>query len=193
MKPVSKRKPYLVLKWVAGLVIFIAVGGLLTWNDNAQRHESALKTLNARNDFARSCFELVEENSAAKSGPVGSIARLDSVNAFYDKVMTRPCVVWGDGTILKNEFFKINTKSPNWNNLINAYNYTLGRWNLIEPFSQHCADGWQSPSIGRQGACSNHGGVVSGFNENQNSDIANFLSNGEQIYPALYILEGATH
>ena len=23
-----------------------------------------------------------------------------------------------------------------------------------------CADGWNSPSIGRQGACSHHGGVV---------------------------------
>lgn len=26
----------------------------------------------------------------------------------------------------------------------------------------HCADGWDSPSIGKQGACSHHGGVVSG-------------------------------
>ena len=28
------------------------------------------------------------------------------------------------------------------------------------PAPAHCADGWSSPSIGRQGACSHHGGVV---------------------------------
>ncbi|WP_328541154.1 DUF3761 domain-containing protein [Streptomyces sp. NBC_00371] len=30
------------------------------------------------------------------------------------------------------------------------------------PSASHCADGWPSGSIGRQGACSHHGGVVSG-------------------------------
>lgn len=30
----------------------------------------------------------------------------------------------------------------------------------IEPY--RCADGWRSPSIGTQGACSHHGGVVGG-------------------------------
>lgn len=29
-----------------------------------------------------------------------------------------------------------------------------------EPY--RCADGWESPSIGEQGACSHHGGVVGG-------------------------------
>lgn len=28
-----------------------------------------------------------------------------------------------------------------------------------------CADGWNSPSIGKQGACSHHGGVVTNLNE----------------------------
>lgn len=30
---------------------------------------------------------------------------------------------------------------------------------------QLCADGWNSPSIGKQGACSHHGGVVTNLNE----------------------------
>lgn len=31
--------------------------------------------------------------------------------------------------------------------------------------SRTCADGWNSPSIGKQGACSHHGGVVTKMNE----------------------------
>lgn len=180
------------LRWTTYLVLFFALGGLLTWNDNVQTRNSAIQTLETRNEFVKSCFALTEEDQAAKTGPVGSAERNAAVTTFYEKVLETPCVVWGDGTVLKNQFYKIDSSSINWDSLKTAYLYSLQRWNSIEAISLRCADGWQSPSIGKQGACSGHGGVVSGFSERKNSDIAHFLSGGEQIYPSLYILEEAT-
>jgi hypothetical protein len=179
------------LKWVTYFLLFFAAGGLLTWNDNVQTRNDAIEILQARNEFVNTCFYLKDENLAAMSGPVGSIARNNAVTSFYEQVIEAPCVVWGDGTVLKNQFYGVNSSSANWSSLSKAYLYSLQRWNSVEEISLWCADGWQSPSIGKQGACSSHGGVVSGFNESKNSDLAGFLSGGEEIYPALYILEEA--
>ncbi|MBK6018356.1 DUF3761 domain-containing protein [Streptomyces sp. MBT53] len=33
---------------------------------------------------------------------------------------------------------------------------------VVMPSPAHCRDGWPSTSIGRQGACSHHGGVIPG-------------------------------
>lgn len=189
--PNSGKKSNLFFKLVAGILIFIAAGGLLTWNDNLQTRNTAIETLQTRNEFVKSCFVLTEEDQAAKSGPVGSAERNNAVTNFYEEVIDAPCVVWGDGTVLKNLFYGINSSSDNWDSLTKAYLYSLQRWNSIEEISLRCADGWNSPSIGKQGACSSHGGVVSGFNESKNSDLAGFLSSGEEIYPSLYILEEA--
>jgi hypothetical protein len=186
----SEGKKY--LKWTTYLVLFFAVGGLLSWNDNVQTRNSAIETLQTRNEFVNTCFALTEEDQAVKSGPVGSAERISAVTTFYEKVVETPCVVWGDGTVLKNQFYKVDSSSINWSSLKSAYLHSLQRWNSIEAISLRCADGWQSPSIGKQGACSGHGGVVSGFSESRNSDLAHFLSSGEQIYPSLYTLEEAT-
>ncbi len=179
------------LKWAVYFLLFFAVGGLLTWNDNVQTRKDAIEVLQARNEFVKNCFYLRDENQAAMSGPVGSAERNNAVTTFYEAVINAPCVVWGDGTVLKNQFYGVNSTSANWSSLSKAYLYSLQRWNSVEEISLQCADGWQSPSIGKQGACSSHGGVVSGFNESKNSDLAGFLSGGEEIYPALYILEEA--
>jgi len=179
------------LKWVTYFLLFFAAGGLLTWNDNVQTRNNAIEVLQERNEFVKTCFYLKDENQAAMSGPVGSTARNIAVTTFYEAVIEAPCVVWGDGTVLKNLFYGINSSSANWSSLKKAYLYSLQRWNSIEEISLRCADGWKSPSIGKQGACSSHGGVVSGFNESKNSNLAGFLSSGEEIYPALYILEDA--
>jgi hypothetical protein len=188
-KAASEGKKY--FRWAVYLVLFFGAGGLLSWNDNVQNRNSAIETLQTRNEFVNSCFALIEEDQAAKSGPVGSAERNSTVTTFYEKVIETPCVVWGDGTVLKNQFYKIDSSSINWSSLKTAYLYSLQRWNSIEAISLRCADGWQSPSIGKQGACSGHGGVVSGFSESRNSDLAYFLNSGEQIYPSLYVLEEA--
>lgn len=179
------------LKLVTFFLLFFAAGGLLTWNDNVQTRDDAIEVLQARNEFVKNCFYLRDENKAAMSGPVGSAERNNAVTTFYEAVINAPCVVWGDGTVLKNLFYGINSSSANWSSLTKAYLYSLQRWNSVEEISLRCADGWQSPSIGKQGACSSHGGVVSGFNESKNSDLASFLSGAEEIYPALYILQDA--
>jgi hypothetical protein len=179
------------LKWATFFLLLFAAGGLLTWNDNVQTRNNAIEVLQARNEFVKTCFYLKDENQAAMSGPVGSTERNNAVTTFYEAVIEAPCVVWGDGTVLKNLFYGVNSSSANWSSLTKAYLYSLQRWNSIEEISLRCADGWQSPSIGKQGACSSHGGVVSGFNESKNSDLASFLSGAEEIYPALYILQNA--
>lgn len=179
------------LKLATFFLLFFTAGGLLTWNDSVQTHNNAMKLLQARNEFVKNCFYLRDENQAAMSGPVGSTVRNNAVTTFYEAVINAPCVVWGDGTVLKNLFYGINSSSANWSSLTKAYLYSLQRWNTLEEISLRCADGWQSPSIGKQGACSSHGGVVSGFNESKNSDLASFLSGAEEIYPALYILQNA--
>jgi hypothetical protein len=183
------RKGKKYLKWTTYFLLFFTGGGLLTWNDTVQTRNNAIEVLQARNELVKTCFNLMDENQAAMSGPVGSTARNNAVTTFYEKVIAAPCVVWGDGTVLKNLFYGINSNSANLTSLTKAYLYSLQRWNSIEEISLQCADGWYSPSIGKQGACSSHGGVVSGFNESKNSDLAGFLSSGEEIYPSLYILE----
>ena len=40
---------------------------------------------------------------------------------------------------------------------------------------RECADGWNSPSIGRQGACSHHGGVVTRFVDQRSDELRYFV------------------
>lgn len=46
--------------------------------------------------------------------------------------------------------------------------YTLVTWTYSDTM---CADGWRSPSIGEQGACSHHGGVVSLWKGSDGSEV----------------------
>ncbi len=46
--------------------------------------------------------------------------------------------------------------------LILVFLFSMGIFSYILDEPAKCADGWSSPSIGRQGACSHHGGVVYG-------------------------------
>ena len=179
-------------KWIAGILLMIVLGGILTANNSAQSHKAAINALAARNEVAGTCVTLDQEEWAAESGPIGSSKRLDAVNSFYDKVLKSTCVEWGDGTILKNPFFGATSTSFNWQQLQNAYLYTLQRWNGVEDYSLHCRDGWNSQSIGKSGACSHHGGVTSGFNEFKDWNLINHLNSGEVIYPPLDDMTAAT-
>jgi hypothetical protein len=176
-KPKKSRSSWVII--VASLLIIAA---LATWNQSVQTHRDAVAKLEARNNLAQTCFAIKEEDQAAKSGAVGTSQRQNAVVAFYDKVLKSPCVEWGDGSIFRNPYFKANQNSWNWQDLQNAFAYTLQRWNGVEPFALHCADGWNSPSIGRSGACSHHGGVTSGFNEFSKWNLINHMSLGEPLY-----------
>lgn len=190
-KPLPIERSKTGLKWIAGVAIFASIVGLVTWNESVQTHKEAVRELQARNVLASRCFRIEDENRAAQAGSVGSAAREEAVIAFYENVISSECVEWGDGSIFSNPFYKAKQNSWNWQNLQNAFTYTLQRWNGVEPFSLHCADGWQSPSIGRKGACSHHGGVTSGFNEFRDWDLMNHIGLGQAIYPALATLENA--
>jgi hypothetical protein len=169
----------------------LLVGGAVKWNADEKSHKLAVEQLNERNAFASKCFAISEEDVAAKSGSAGSDSREKAVVAFYDRVINSECVEYGDGSIFKNPFYKIEPNSADWPDLVNAFKYSAERWNGIESFVMRCRDGWMSPSIGKRGACSHHGGVVSGFNENKNWDLSSHIGNVTPLYPPLYVLEEA--
>lgn len=166
-------------------LMILASFGLMIWFSDYQGKNEAIDRLAQRNAYAIKCVQLSEEDSAAKAGPVGSVERINAVKRFYERLIKTECIEWGDGTILRNVFFEISNSSTLKNNLTNAIQYSLLRSNGIEPLTQRCADGWISPSIGKQGACSSHGGVVSGFLEKEEWRLSRFLSSGEWIYPPL--------
>jgi hypothetical protein len=183
----SKRnKKFLqVRNWISVSLILVAVLGIAGWNESVQSHKAAVQTLEDRNVLAAQCFKINDEDRAAKSGSIGSIERENAVVAFYDEVIKSKCVEWGDGSIFNNPFYEANEKSWNWQALKNAFSYSLQRWNGLESISLRCADGWNSPSIGKSGACSHHGGVVTGFNEFHKWNLINQISPGQAIYPSI--------
>lgn len=186
----QKRKT-MIRKWTLILLPILVIGGVAQWQDSIQDHKKAVNELKARNLLATKCFQISDEENAAKAGNVGTPARNEAVVKFYDHVLKSTCVEWGDGTLTSNPFFGIDTKSDMWSEFINAAQYTAGRWNAQEPFVLRCADGWNSPSIGMRGACSHHGGVVSGFNENKSWNLASHLGTESVLYPPLSKLQEA--
>lgn len=173
-------------------LMVVASFGLMIWFSDYQGRNEAIDRLAQRNAYAIKCVQLSEEDVAAKAGPVGSGERVSAVKRFYERLLKAECVEWGDGTILRNIFFEVSKSSTLKNSLANAIQFSLLRSNGIEPLTQRCADGWNSPSIGKQGACSSHGGVVSGFLEKEEWRLSRFLSSGEWIYPPLSELIEAT-
>jgi hypothetical protein len=173
-------------------IVTMAFFVMMFWYSDYQATQDAVERLSERNFYASKCIRLSEEDRAAKSGPVGSSVRNQEVTKFYTKLIKAECVEWGDGTILENVFFGISEDSAIFGNLRNAYQYSLNRSNGIEPLVQRCADGWNSPSIGKQGACSSHGGVVTGFLEKNEWRLSNYLGSGKWIYPPLSELIEAT-
>lgn len=181
VKPKKKNTRY----WAAGLIVVLAFGVAAKSNSDNKAHKLAVEELEARNAFAAKCFQIDAEDEAARAGSVGSDAREKAVVVFYEQVLNRECVEFGDGSIFKNPFLNIDSSSPYWSQFMNALQYTAQRWNGIEPFVQRCRDGWISPSIGKRGACSHHGGVVSGFNEHKDSNLADQIDASSLIYPPL--------
>jgi hypothetical protein len=173
------------LKRVSILAILIIIGIALNNYDTNQSKKIAIDNLNTRNEMAKTCFSIEGEDSIAKSGPVGSSIRQSNTVYYYESIIKSPCVVWGDGSIFKNAFYNANKNSINWQQLVNAFNYTAKRWNGVEPYYLQCADGWPSPSIGKRGACSHHGGVVSPFVDNSSWNLVNQFKSAEILYPAL--------
>lgn len=188
----SKQRPGKIRSVAFGLVVTLTFSLLMFWYSDYQGKQDAIEQLSNRNAYAAKCIRLSEEDRAAKSGPVGSSVRIQEVTNFYTKLLQAECVEWGDGTILRNVFFGVPESSAIFENVRNAFQYSLGRSNGVEPLVQRCADGWNSPSIGKQGACSSHGGVVSGFLEKNEWRLSNYLSGGEWIYPPLSELIEAT-
>ena len=188
----SNVKPRKSGSLVKGVLVTLILFVMMFWYSDYQGTQDAVERLSDRNSYASKCIRLSEEDKAAKSGPVGSSVRNQEVTKFYTKLIKTECVEWGDGTILKNVFFGVSESSAIFGNLRNAFQYSLRRSNGIEPLTQQCADGWNSPSIGKQGACSSHGGVVSGFLEKNEWRLGNYLGNGEWIYPPLSELIEAT-
>jgi hypothetical protein len=180
------------IKRVAIVVLLVIIGGALNSYDSAQSKKIAVNNLNMRNEMAKNCFSIEGEDAVAKSGPVGSAIRQNNTVYYYENVIKSSCVVWGDGSIFSNPFYNVDKKSPNWQQLINALNYTAKRWNLSEPFYLQCADGWNSPSIGKRGACSHHGGVVSPFLDNPNWNLVNQFKSADRLYGPLIEITNAT-
>ena len=185
----QKKYSILTIQWVAGIVIVIAAGIGINKFSSGQEKKEAIQALEQRNTVASQCFAIKDEEIIASSGPVGSSTRNEKTIDFYEKILQSNCVEWGDGSIFNNPYFGINKSSPNWEPFMNAFNYTVNRWNGIEPFTLQCADGWSSPSIGKRGACSHHGGVVSPFIKNTNWHLVNQFKFAERLYPSLYEMQ----
>jgi hypothetical protein len=189
LNPITNPRAPRVRKWSVLVLIILVLGGFLTWNESDQAQKAAIVELQARNIAAAKCFQIKAEDEAARAGDVGSRQRRNATIEFYSQVAKSPCVEWGDGSLYENPFFEVGNRSNNWQQFENSFRYTLEKWNGIESISLRCADGWQSPSIGKQGACSNHGGVVSGFNEIESWSLTNQFGSAVRLYPSLSELE----
>jgi hypothetical protein len=188
-KPIAQTKAPKKVKWGYYVLILVVVGTFMNWSKTDQEQKSAVAELEARNLMAAKCFQIAEENKVARAGNVGSKSRQNAVVSYFEEIAKSPCVEWGDGSLYENPFFGVNNKSSNWKQFENSFRYTLERWNGIERFSLRCADGWQSQSIGKQGACSHHGGVVSGFNEIEAWSLTNQFGSADSLFPPLAELE----
>ena len=164
-------------------VIVLLIGAIAINHLEIQSRNRAQAENSAKQKLISQCFSINDENIASQAGPVGSKERIQSTSDFYTKVLSSPCVIWSDGGILSNPFQGINSNSIQWQTLQRAYAFTLKRWNGIEPFTLHCADGWSSQSIGKKGACSHHGGVVNDFAINPTWSLVNDFDAGSVLYP----------
>ncbi len=193
LEDASKPKSSKIRNWSIFVIAILLIGGFVYWNESEQARKAAVEVLQTRNNLASECFLIKGEDEAVKSGGVGDPAREKAVLEFYDRVIKSSCVEWGDGSLSANPFFGVTASSNYWKVLENSFRYSLERWNGIEPFYLRCADGWDSPSIGKRGACSHHGGVTSGFNEFKGWDLSNHVRSGETLYPAIAELEEAAN
>lgn len=187
--PIAKDNTNKNRRWGVLIILIVITVGFLNWNNSDQVQKAAIAELQTRNVMAAECFQIKGEDQAAKAGGVNSPERQNAVVEFYSQITKSPCVEWGDGSLYENPFYEITRESDKWQQFENSLRYTLEKWNGVEPFSLRCADGWQSPSIGRQGACSSHGGVVSGFNEIESWSLTNQFESAVRLYPSLYELE----
>jgi hypothetical protein len=163
--------------WVLGIVIIFATIGTVSENNRTSEEAAKAKAIEVRSQVRDACFNITDEDFAMKAGPVGSSERLRAVNSFYESVVSSPCVVWKNDLITSNPFFKVRQSDFNSTTLQLAYYETLRGWNGMESLGGlSCADGWQSPSIGKSGACSHHGGVVSKFSSNSKYSLTSALS-----------------
>lgn len=162
---------------VLGILIIIVAIGTISENNRIGDEASKAKLIELRGDIRDSCFNITDEDSAMKAGPVGSSARQSAVDFFYEEVLTHSCVVWKNDLITTNPFFKAHQSDFNSTILKLAYYETLRGWNGQESLNGlSCADGWNSPSIGKSGACSHHEGVVSKFESNVNHTLTSGLT-----------------
>ena len=167
-------------KWAKslGMILMVfVIAGALIGNNQKQAEEAKAKAIAIKQQLSLECFKIQDEDVAMKAGNVGTSERQIAVDAFYNKVLTSPCVIWGDGTILTNPFQGIKSDDSNISLFKLAYYQSLRDWNGIEPFArQVCADGWASPSIGKSGACSSHGGVATQFKGEIKYQLGSVLS-----------------
>jgi hypothetical protein len=187
----TQKKSSTFRNFVVISLSILLIGGAVKWNAEENSHKLAIEKLEARNALASKCFLISEEDGAAKAGRAGSELRKNAVVAFYDRVVSSECIEFGDGSLFRNPFYGVNSNSSNWADFVSAFKYTAERWNGVEPFVLRCRDGWNSPSIGKRGACSHHGGVVSGFNEFKESNLADQIDSSNLLFPALAELEEA--
>jgi hypothetical protein len=163
--------------WVLGIVIAFTIIGTVSENNRISEEDARAKATALKSEIRDSCFNITDEDFAMKAGPVGSTARQSAVDNFYEEVLTHACVVWKNDQITTNPFYKVQQSDFNSTTLKLAYYETLRGWNGEESLGGlTCADGWNSPSIGKSGACSHHGGVVSKFDSNPSHNLASGLS-----------------
>lgn len=121
----------------------------------------------------RALDQVIDRSPAATRG------RIDKLNQYFASLYDAPCVVIsiGDGRVVKNPYKGIHflnvlpgTKTSvlpkRFPNLVsNLGNQIFLLFQLAYTYDPNdktpmCSDGWKSPSIGTQGACSYHGGVI---------------------------------
>jgi len=161
------------MKFVAVLVVaaIAFVGHWADEKDKKHKAEIAAKVETKHVVIARTCVELNKTMEVAKAGSVGSAARINAVNSYFEKILSAPCVLYVGREVYSNPFSDTQTAKAKSREIAFGYRYALRSWNQIEPFKMQCADGWQSSSIGLRGACSWHGGEVSFFETDINYEI----------------------
>lgn len=166
-------------------VVLVCVVGLV--GHQAQLNEDKAKKISAQRlelkhiKYAKKCVQLDQSFEVAKAGPVGSKARVDAVNSYFEEILTAPCVLYLGWEVYLNPFSDSKTAITKSQAIRAGYTHALRLWNQLEPFKMQCADGWLSPSIGKRGACSWHGGVVSFFDTDMNNDIETAFVPSENV------------
>lgn len=162
--------------FILGILVALVLIGTVSENNRASEAAAKAKAIDAKNVIRESCFNVTDEDLAMKAGPVGSSARKMAVDAFYDDIWNSYCVTWKDDTITTNPFYKVKEADVNSSLFELAYYQSLKGWNGQELLTgSSCADGWNSPSIGKSGACSHHGGVIIQFEANTKYQLISAL------------------